>query len=84
MILENPQESRKEWLKMIFEYQAKIQYAGWWTCNLDRTTNHAIRLFRVDMIESRMTYIIEKSGKSWDVSKKEEDFLYSGQENYSD
>jgi REP element-mobilizing transposase RayT len=24
MILENPQESRKEWLKMIFEYQAKF------------------------------------------------------------
>ena len=24
MVLENPQESRKEWLKMIFEYQAKF------------------------------------------------------------
>jgi REP element-mobilizing transposase RayT len=24
MILENPQKSRKEWLKMIFEYQAKF------------------------------------------------------------
>ncbi|WP_158861230.1 hypothetical protein [Lunatibacter salilacus] len=24
MILENPQESRKEWLKMIFAYHAKL------------------------------------------------------------
>jgi REP element-mobilizing transposase RayT len=79
MILENPQESRKEWLKIIFEYQAKFNTRvgdiQFWTHD-----NHAIELFRVDMIESRMTYIHENPVRAG-IVEKEEDFLYSSARN---
>jgi REP element-mobilizing transposase RayT len=81
MILENPQESRKEWLKIIFEYQAKFNTRvgdiQFWTHD-----NHAIELFRVDMIESRMTYIHENPVRAG-IVEKEEDYLYSSARNYS-
>jgi REP element-mobilizing transposase RayT len=58
LILENPQESRKEWLKMIFEYHTEFNKRSvdlqFWTHE-----NHAIELFKPEMIESRMSYIHE-------------------------
>ncbi len=45
MILENPQESRKEWLKMIFAYHAKLnKRAGdmqFWTHEIERDASEA-------------------------------------------
>jgi REP element-mobilizing transposase RayT len=56
IILDNPRERRKEWLKMIFEFHAKFNKRNgdlqFWTHE-----NHAIELFGTEMIESRMTYI---------------------------
>jgi REP element-mobilizing transposase RayT len=81
LILENPQESRKEWLKMIFEYHAEFNKRSvdlqFWTHE-----NHAIELFKPEMIESRMTYIHENPVRAGLVEKPE-DFLYSSARNYA-
>lgn len=81
MVLENPQESRKEWLKMIFTYHAKSnQRSGelqFWTHE-----NHAIELYRTEMIESRMNYIHENPVRAGLVESPEE-YLYSSARNYA-
>jgi REP element-mobilizing transposase RayT len=81
MILENPQESRREWLKMVFEYHAEFNKRSgdmqFWTHE-----NHAIELSRPDMIESRMKYIRENPVRAG-IVEKEEDYLYSSARNYA-
>jgi len=81
LILENPQEIRREWLKMIFEYHAKSNKSSgdlqFWTHE-----NHAIELYRPEMIESRMKYIYENPVRLG-IVEKEEDYLYSSARNYS-
>lgn len=81
LILENPQESRREWLQMIFEYHAKFNKRNgdlqFWTHD-----NHAIELYRPEMIESRMKYIHDNPVRSG-IVEKPEDFLYSSARNYS-
>lgn len=51
-----PEESRKEWLKMIFEYHAKfnkrVREVQFWTHE-----NHAVELITNEMLESRLDYI---------------------------
>jgi len=58
MILQNLQESRREWLKMIFEYHAEFNKRSgdmqFWTHE-----SHVIELLLPDMIESRIWYIHE-------------------------
>lgn len=81
MILENPQESRKEWLQMIFEYHAKFnKRAGdfqFWTHE-----NHAIELYRSELIESRIKYIHDNPVRAG-IVEKPEDYLNSSARNYS-
>ncbi|HSF56283.1 MAG TPA: hypothetical protein VLA71_21175, partial [Algoriphagus sp.] len=81
LILENPQESRKEWLKMIFEYHAEFNKRSgdlqFWTHE-----NHAIELLKPEMIVSRMTYIHENPVRAG-IVEKPEDYLYSSARNYS-
>lgn len=81
LVLENPQESRMEWLKMIFEYHAKFNKRSgdlqFWTHD-----NHAIELNRLELIESRMKYIHENPVRAG-IVEKEEDYLYSSARNYS-
>lgn len=81
LILGNHQESRKEWLKMIFEYHAEFNKRSgdlqFWTHD-----NHAIELHRPEMIESRMTYIHENPVRAG-IVEKSEDYLYSSARNYS-
>jgi len=66
---------------MVFEYQAKFNKRAedmqFWTHE-----NHAIELFRPQMIESRMNYIHENPGTAG-IVEKPEDFLYSSARNYS-
>ncbi|MCF1751930.1 REP-associated tyrosine transposase [Mariniradius sediminis] len=80
-IMENPHESRKEWLKMIFSYHASSNKRSgemqFWTHE-----NHAIELFRSEMIESRMNYIHENPVRAGWVENAEE-YLYSSARNYS-
>jgi REP element-mobilizing transposase RayT len=81
MVLENPQESRREWLKFIFAYHAKFNKRSgdlqFWTHD-----NHAIELYRPEMVESRMTYIHENPVRAGIVEKPEE-YLFSSARNYS-
>lgn len=81
LILENAQESRKEWLKMIFAYHANSNKRSgdmqFWTHE-----NHAVELFRHEMIESRMNYIHENPVRSG-IVEKPEDYMYSSARNYS-
>ena len=81
MILENPQESRREWLQMIFEYHAKFNKRAsdlqFWTHE-----NHAIELYRSEMIESRMRNINDNSVRAG-IVENPEGYLYSGARDYS-
>jgi REP element-mobilizing transposase RayT len=56
LVNENTQESRKEWLLMIFKYHAKfnkrVEKFQFWTHE-----NHAVELTSNEMIESRINYI---------------------------
>ncbi|PZX48936.1 transposase [Algoriphagus chordae] len=74
MILENPQESRREWLNVIFEDHAKFNKRSgslqFWTHD-----NHAIELYRPGMIESRMKYIHENPVRAG-IVENAEDYLY--------
>ena len=58
MVLENPHESRREWLKMIFAYHAKSNKRSgdlqFWT-----PENPVLALFKPEMVETRMNFIHE-------------------------
>ncbi len=81
VILENPIESRKEWMKMVFSYHAKYNKRSggqqFWT-----RENHSIELATSEMIESRMNYIHENPVRARYVEMPE-DYLYSSARNYS-
>ena len=74
------QESRKEWLKMVFEYHAKYNKKAkgiqLWTHE-----NHAIELNSNNRIDSRIDYIHENPLRAGWVEKPE-DYLYSSARNY--
>ncbi|MCH7399865.1 transposase [Belliella sp. DSM 107340] len=81
MILENPDERRKEWLQMIFEYHGKFNKRNndiqFWTHE-----NHAVEMYNVAMIESRMKYIHENPVRAA-IVEYPEDYLYSSARDYS-
>jgi len=74
MVLQNLQESRREWLKIIFEYYAEFNKRSgdmqFWTHE-----SHVIELLLPDMIESRMKYIHENPVRAGIVENVEE-YLY--------
>ena len=78
----NHQESRKEWLEMVFEYHAKYNKRAkgiqLWTHE-----NHAVELSSNDMIDSRVDYIHENPVRAGWVEKAE-DYIYSSARNYSE
>ncbi|WP_236613278.1 MULTISPECIES: REP-associated tyrosine transposase [Rhodonellum] len=80
-VKENPQESRKEWLEMIFGYHAKFNKRSglkqFWTHE-----NHAVELYRAEVLESRLKYIHENPVRAGWVESPE-DYLYSSARNYS-
>ncbi|QQS51573.1 MAG: transposase [Bacteroidota bacterium] len=75
-------ESRREWLEMIFKYHAKFnKRAGdrqLWTHE-----NHAVELSTSEMIESRINYIHENPVRAGWVENPE-DYLYSSARNFSE
>jgi REP element-mobilizing transposase RayT len=75
------QESRKDWLEMVFEYHAKYNKR---TKGIQLWTheNHAIELSNNTMIDSRIDYIHENPVKAGWVEKPE-DYLYSSARNYT-
>ena len=75
-------ESRREWLELIFEYHAKLNKRAsqhqLWTHE-----NHAVELTTNEMLVSRVNYIHQNPVRSALVSKAE-DYLYSSARNYAD
>jgi REP element-mobilizing transposase RayT len=80
-VRENSQESRREWLEMIFRYHAKFNKRSkdmqFWTHE-----NHAIQLDSNEMIESRIDYIHENPVRAGWVEDPE-DYLCSSARNYA-
>ena len=70
-ISENQQESRKEWLNMIFKYHAKYnKRAG--VVQLWTHENHAVELNTNDKWDSRLKYIHENPVRAGWVERAEE------------
>lgn len=80
-ITTHPEESRKEWLEMIFKYHAKFnQRSGdkqLWTHE-----NHAVEIDNQDTFNSRLNYIHENPVRAGWVEHAE-DYLYSSARNYA-
>lgn len=74
-------ESRRDWLKVVFEYHAKynkrVGDMQLWTHE-----NHAIELSKNDILDSKMQYIHANSVRAGLVENAEE-YLYSSARNYA-
>ena len=81
LVNENTQESRKEWLLMIFKYHAKfnkrVEKFQFWTHE-----NHAVELTSNEMIESRINYIHQNPVRAGYV-EQEHEFIYSSAKNFA-
>jgi len=75
------QESRKEWLLMIFKYHAKfnkrVEKFQFWTHE-----NHAVELTSNEMIESRVNYIYQNPVRAGYV-ELEHEYIYSSAKNFA-
>ena len=81
LVNENTQESRKEWLLMIFKYHAKfnkrVEKFQFWTHE-----NHAVELTSNEMIESRINYIHQNPVRAGYV-EQEHEFIYSSAKTFA-
>ncbi|WP_187264283.1 REP-associated tyrosine transposase [Pontibacter beigongshangensis] len=81
LALTSSQESRRDWMKVVFAYHAKYnKRAGeiqFWTHE-----NHAVELSSNTMIDSRIQYIHQNPVRAGLVEKAE-DYLYSSARNYA-
>ena len=82
LVNENTQESRKEWLLMIFKYHAKfnkrVEKFQFWTHE-----NHAVELTSNEMIESRVNYIHQNPIRAGYVEQAHE-YIYSSAKNFAE
>jgi REP element-mobilizing transposase RayT len=80
-ISENNQESRREWMDVVFRYHAKynnrVNEKQFWTHE-----NHAVELTSNDMVDSKMNYVHENPVRAGWVERGE-DYLYSSARNYA-
>lgn len=79
-VIDDLSESRREWLKMVFEYHGKFknkQNNQLWTHE-----NHAELIYSQKFIEQKFQYIHENPVRAGIVSKPE-DYLYSSARNYA-
>jgi hypothetical protein len=79
-IMENDQESRKDWLLKIFKENGMLnshhtKYQFW------QEENHPVELFSNEMIDQRLDYIHQNPVKAGFVNRAE-DFVYSSAANY--
>ena len=76
----NIQESRKEWIEMVFRYHAKynkrVNDKQFWTHE-----NHAVELTDNEMIDSKLDYIHSNPVRAGWVENAE-DYLYCSARNY--
>jgi len=80
-ILESNTESRREWMKMIFEYHGKFKNKQ--TNQIWTHENHAEHIFSQQFIEQKITYIHNNPVRAGIVAKPY-DYLYSSARNYAD
>lgn len=80
--IENPKESRREWLKLIFKYHAKynkrVRLVQFWT-----NENHAVELSSNEMIDSRIIYIHQNPVKAG-IVENDFEYLYSSARNFAE
>jgi REP element-mobilizing transposase RayT len=79
--IENENESRKDWLKIVFSYFGKLksnQQNQIWTHE-----NHAEHIYSQKFIEQKVNYIHNNPVKNG-IVEKPEDYLYSSARNYAD
>ena len=80
-ILDNTQESRRDWMDFVFSYHARfnkrVKDKQFWTHE-----NHAVELSTNDMIDSKMNYIHDNPVRAGWVENSE-DYLYSSARNYA-
>jgi len=80
-VIDSSVESRKDWMKMVFEYHAKFknkQNYQIWTHE-----NHAELVYSQKFIEQKLNYLHENPVRSGIVAKAE-DYLYSSARNYAE
>ncbi len=80
-IQESGQESRQEWMNIVFEYHARfnkrVKKKQFWTHE-----NHAVELATNEMLDSRLEYIHQNPVRAGWVMNAE-DYLYSSARNYA-
>lgn len=79
--LEDNQESRRDWMKIVFEYHGKLkknQSNQIWTHE-----NHAELIYSQKFIEQKIEYIHNNPVRAG-IVEKPEDYLYSSGRNYAD
>ena len=80
-VVDSDVESRKDWMKMVFAYHAKLknkQENQIWTHE-----NHAELIYSQKFIEQKINYIHENPVRSGIVTNTE-DYLYSSARNYAE
>ncbi len=80
-ILEDKQESRRDWMRVVFEYHGKFkknQSFQIWTHE-----NHAELIYSQKFIEQKIEYI-HNNPVAAGIVEKPEDYLYSSARNYAD
>ena len=77
----NGVESRKDWLKMIFEYYGKNKSNQ--TFQVWTKDNHAELIYSQKFIEQKVNYIHQNPVKNG-IVENPEDYLYSSARNYAD
>ncbi len=81
-ISDNPKESRKEWLEIVFKYHAKFnKRLG--ARQLWSHENHAVELHNTDLLQSKLNYIHQNPVRAAWVENAE-DYLYSSARNYTE
>jgi REP element-mobilizing transposase RayT len=79
--LEENTESRRDWMKMVFEYHGKFKNKQ--TNQIWTHENHAELIYSQKFIEQKINYIHNNPVKAG-IVEKAEDYLYSSARNYAD
>jgi REP element-mobilizing transposase RayT len=79
-LLEGKEESRKDWMRMVFEYHGKNKSKQ--TNQIWTHENHAEHIFSQKFIEQKINYIHENPVRAG-IVEKPEDYLYSSARNYA-
>ena len=79
--LEENTESRRDWMKMVFEYHGKSKNKQ--TNQIWTHENHAELIYSQKFIEQKINYIHNNPVKAG-IVEKAEDYLYSSARNYAD